>query len=174
MTPSDHKKFGIALLALGEAFDAPVTETRVDAYFAALSDIDWPSLEVAMQQALKALRWFPKPVELRELAIGVPADDAEHAWGLLLDEARRVGSYGTPNLPAVVMDAVRAVWGSWQRFCLIEVVGPEGIGNRKQFVSAYATYARKAVQGARALTHAESVAALASVRARMLPQGERL
>jgi hypothetical protein len=166
MNADDRSRFAKAMLLLGETFDTTVSELRAEAYFHALADIDWPRMELAVREAIASLKFFPKPVELRELAVGRVEDDAEEAWGMVISEARRTGSYGEPELPEAVQRTIRSVFGDWRAFCSCEVRGPEGIGWRKQFVQAYEVYARREQQQLRALSHGESVQALQMIRDR--------
>lgn len=173
MTEHDRPNFARGLLWLGEAFNEAVSEIRCAAYFDALRDLSWAQLSPAVRQAVAVLRFFPKPIDLRELAMGRVEDDADVAWGLVVAEARRTGAYAVPQLPEPLLLTIRAVFGDWPSFCACEIRGPEGIGWRKQFLQTFGIYARRERDAARALTHGESVDALRRLQAHRIAERDR-
>jgi multidrug efflux pump subunit AcrA (membrane-fusion protein) len=68
MTETDHERFVELLTLLATTFDAPMGSTRLEGYWRALEDMPLDALELAVDQALRTLRFFPKPAELREPA----------------------------------------------------------------------------------------------------------
>jgi hypothetical protein len=138
MTAEDRVAFAEAMYLLGETFNEPVSDIRTEAYFDALCDRTLADVNIAVRAALRSCKFFPKPVELRELIDGSTADNAEVSWGAVLREVRRVGYYGVPNIDARQMRAVRELWGSWQRLCeTLPGEGPELLGWAKQFKAVY-------------------------------------
>lgn len=135
MTQEDARTFAKGMLLLGETFNEPVSEMRIDAYFEALSDLPIETVSQAVRLALKACRFFPRPVELREMVEGTAAGNADAAWGEVLTEVRRVGYVGVPRFTdARTERAVRETWGGWQQLCqTLPGEGPELIGWAKQF-----------------------------------------
>lgn len=143
MTELDRVPFAEGMLVLSETFNEPVSELRTEGYFEALRDHDINEVNRAIRQAMRACKFFPKPVELRELIDGTTADAAEAAWGTVLREIRRVGYIGTPNLEPRTFKAVCELWGSWQRLCTtLPAEGPELVGWIKQFKATYASVER--------------------------------
>jgi len=139
MTTDDRPALSQALLVLSETFNEPVSETRAEAYFVALSDLPIEAVVLATRTALRACRFFPKPIELRELALGSREDRADLAWGDVIQAVKRVGSWRHPLFddPAV-LPAIEAVWGSWVSLCeTLPNDGPELVGWIKQFKRAY-------------------------------------
>ncbi len=68
-----EKRRRIELIALlGDVFGEDLGELRIAAYLEATSSLSLPRLEFAVREAVKTLKFFPKPVELRELAIRMP------------------------------------------------------------------------------------------------------
>jgi len=139
MTNIDALAFGKLMHALGQTFNEPVSEVRVEAYFDALRDLSIETVRQAVRQAIGSCRFFPRPVELRDLVLGTAADNADAAWGEVLREIRRVGYVGTPTFSDARVDrAVKETWGGWSRLCqTLPAEGPELIGWMKQFKSTY-------------------------------------
>lgn len=146
MTNQDRPAFLRGLLVLGEAFNEPVSDLRIEAYFDALSDLPVMNVLSAMRSAIKAESFFPKPVQIRNLALGSTSDRAELGWAELTSAVRRFGSWTFPIFDDPnVMETIKALWGSWQRLCeTLPAEGPELIGWRKSFLQAYGTHERRA------------------------------
>lgn len=145
MTDADRVQFGTDFFILCETFGEPTSELRTEGYFTALSDFDLPHVKGAMNHAIRLCRFFPKPVELRELIAGRAEDAAEAAWAAVLGEVRRVGYIGTPALEERALRAVNELWGSWRRMCeTLPAEGPELVGWIKQFKATYGSVERTA------------------------------
>ena len=145
MNGQDRAAFAKAMVVLGETFNEPVSDGRIEAYFDALSDLDIEAVLVAVRVSLRTETFFPKPINLRNLVLGSASDRAELGWAELMDGVRRVGYTGYPtfNDPAV-MDTVKALWGTWGRLCeTLPAEGPELIGWRKSFLAAYGATERR-------------------------------
>jgi hypothetical protein len=143
MTDMDRVDFAEAMLILCETFGEPISDLRTEGYFSALSDLPLPSVRAGMNQAMRGCKFFPRPVELRELIEGRAEDAAEAAWGAVLKEIRRVGYIGVPELEPRVLRAVNELWGGWRRLCeTLPAEGPELVGWIKQFKATYASVAR--------------------------------
>lgn len=150
MTPDDRPRLARILAVLGETFNEPVSDLRAEGYLMGLNDLTIGQVEQGARRALKTSRFFPRPAELRELAVGSADDSAELAWLELLAEVRRVGSYGVPTLSPTVGSAMRAVWGTWAQLCAtLPGDGVELLGWAKRFKAAYGS-----------LTHPSRVPAL--------------
>lgn len=143
MTDVDRVVFAEAMMILGETFNEPVSEVRIESYFSALSDLPMPALGLAVRSAVRTLKWFPKPVELREMVLGAAGDNADAAWAEVMTQIRRVGYIGTPTFTDPNTGrAVDEIWGSWRRLCeTLPAEGPELIGWIKQFKATYASQA---------------------------------
>lgn len=139
MREFDRTLFAEAMHVLGETFNEPISDIRIEGYFDALQDFSIEQVNVAVRLALRDCRFFPKPVELREMIAGAPGANADAAWGELIREVRRVGYTGTPTFSDDrAMLALRETWGSWQRLCeTLPGEGPELIGWAKQFKAAF-------------------------------------
>lgn len=117
MTNTDAARFAQCLAVLSETFNESISDLRAEAYFLALSDLDIEDIEGAVKDAIRTLRFFPKPVELRDLILGSAQQNAEEAWHTLKYEVRRVGYIGKPKLDAVSQYAVDAAMGGWRYVC---------------------------------------------------------
>lgn len=145
MIVDDRVAFAEGMFMLGETFNEPISDVKVEAYFQALLNYDIGEVTIAIQGALRNCKFFPRPVELRELIDGSTEDAAEQAWGLVLGEVRRVGYIGTPRLDARTLRAVNELWGGWRRLCeTLPGEGPELVGWIKQFKATYASVERAA------------------------------
>ena len=173
MTEADRPTFAEAMHVLGETFNEPVSTIRAEAYFDALSDLEWWQVERAVRTSLKTATFFPKPVELRALVEGTTEEKADTAWGEVIQQVRAVGYMGRPRFSDPgTFTAIQALWGGWQQLCeTLPNEGPELVGWVKQFKATFQT-----------LTHREtrqqlgsgftSVGDLASgTRRRMFPKG---
>lgn len=145
MTAQDRPMFVRGLMVLGEAFNEPLSELRIEAYFDALSDLPAQDVLSAMRSAIKAESFFPKPVQIRNIAQGSTSDRAELGWAELTSAVRRFGSWTFPIFDDPnVMPTINALWGSWQRLCeTLPAEGPELIGWRKSFLQAYGAHERR-------------------------------
>lgn len=150
MTEADRPAFARALFVLGETFNESISDLRAEGYFDALRDFELEQATAAMREALRTCKFFPKPVELREMVDGDADTNADQGWAEVIREVRRVGYTGVPRFnDQAALAAVRDVWGSWSRLCeTLPGEGPELVGWVKQFKSAYRS------QGVRARTDA--------------------
>jgi len=148
-TNAQLQQFGVMLLAMGEAYEAPVSEARVEILCRALEDLPFAAVTEAANTHIRTSKFFPKASELRELVEGNTDDQAELAWQWLQREIRRVGYVGRPTWPdEVTQRAAEGLFGGWVALCeRLPGEGPELLGFRKQFVALYGATARKAQQG---------------------------
>jgi len=93
MEEKDKENFAKMLLGLGELFDKEISEALVSIYWEALKPYSWQAVKNAFNKAALACKFFPKPVEILEFIQGSKTEQAEEAWGLLLDAIRQHGPY---------------------------------------------------------------------------------
>jgi hypothetical protein len=150
MTETDRPAFARALFVLGETFNEPISDLRAEGYFDAMRDFSLEAANAAIRVALRTCKFFPRPVELREMVEGDADTNADQGWAEVIREVRRVGYIGVPVFTdPTALATVRDVWGSWARLCeTLPGEGPELVGWMKQFKSAYRS------QGVRARTDA--------------------
>jgi hypothetical protein len=177
MTRQDYARFSAALTALSEFFDKPVTATMADLYFRAASGLSIDDFEKAAALALDRCKFFPRPVELRELLEGSTDEKGARAWTTFFEAVRR-------NRPGLLSDieqeTVRLTFGSFQQARNILPsgegdTGPMLLGLRKQFLANFASAKRQEAAGA--LTAGEARTALSGLvselKRRGLPAGNQ-
>lgn len=153
MTDADRSAFAAVLFALGDTFDAAISDTRMEIYFRALVDLPLEAVTNAAVLHMRHGKFFPRPVELREAVDGSLEDRAEVAWTQLLRLVRKVGSWGKPDWPDPVLErAAKELYGGWAMLCeRLPGEGPELLGAAKLFKSTYAAYARREAREALSL-----------------------
>lgn len=118
-----------------------IREGTVEVYMETLKDIDPDLLKAAVLAHIAKSPWFPSVSELRDNAAGLlekasGEPDAFTAWGEVVNEISRVGSYGKPVFSCErITETVRGI-GGWLTLCMSENV----IADRARFVEAYNTY----------------------------------
>ncbi len=98
----------------------------------------------ALKQATTTYKFFPKPVELRQLAgERTPEDRAARAWEFVVRAVALVGVYKSPDFSDPLTNATIATLGGWVYLCDLK---PEEFSKwfRKDFL---ATYQRKMRSG---------------------------
>jgi len=146
MTTDDAPRFASDLGALGEALDTPLSESRITLYFRALEDFPLDAVEAAIGTAIRACRYFPKPVELRELIAGSPADRPGLAWTRVLAAIRHHGGNVSVDFGDLVAHyVIEHVMGGWEKLALLPADPQEQRFTEAQFVKAYALHSRKLV-----------------------------
>jgi hypothetical protein len=145
MTNQDGVRFIELLTALAETFDETLSDLRAEIYFRTLVDLELAQVEQAIVRAARTLTFFPKPAELRALVEGTPEDRAEMAWMQLLQQVRRVGSWGTPAFTdPIIARAIGDLFGGWKALCeRLPGDGPELLGWAKQFKTVYSVYEKR-------------------------------
>ena len=144
MTPADRPDFAKMLIVLASVFDCEIDTTRQEAYFSALSDLEWDDVRQAGAVLMRTARFFPKPAEFRETITGTDQGRAELAWTELQRQVSVVGYTGTPHLSAATDRAMRQTFGSWRRCCdVLQREGPGFAVQGRDFKAAYvAAYQR--------------------------------
>jgi len=137
MTAQDVQPFIEKLTVVGELFDAKLSEAKLTLYFDALQDLPlWVVLD-GLDAAVRQCRFMPKPVEIRQLAVGTPEDEAEAAWVNFKDMMRTVGAYRTPRFDAVVALAIADTFGTWPAACAADLSPEMWASKRKEFLRAF-------------------------------------
>lgn len=149
MTENDRTAFAKLLYVLGETFDTPVSDIRAETYFDALHDLPLAALQASARVYVRTAKFFPKPVELRQLIESSLDDQAGLAWQFLHREIRRVGYLGTTTWPdeATRRAALSLYDGTWRTLCENlpngkEDTNPAFLGFQKRFMAAYTTAAQ--------------------------------
>ena len=150
MDDSNKKEFAVLFYGTGELYDKPVTKNLLQLYFDALKNYSIEQVkEGVSKHALdpKHGTFFPKPADIvRHLQTGEISteDKALLAWGQVMREIRRVGSYGTLKLDDKQAIAAVKSLGSWQQLC--NSTEQEMTWKKKEFISVYETYDKTPVE----------------------------
>ncbi len=129
------KALGV-LAAAYPRFELPDATIRI--YQRLLGDLDFDTLKAATLQCATVCTFFPTVAEIRAAAVelqvmaeGVPSDI--EAWGMVVQEIQRVGSYRTPTFSHPLVDDVVTQLG-WRNLCLSD----NATADRARFMDAYA------------------------------------
>lgn len=143
-TTEDEKQFVTLTKALGETFGVTLSSAQFMGYSMGLEGIAIEDVERAVGQAIRTLKFMPKPAELREMAGELtPATRAVMAWGVVKRAVHSVGAYGSPDFDDLVVNATIRNLGGWVDFCGRDAATFETF-TRKDFERVYAQLADKA------------------------------
>ena len=172
MTTADFKSFTMEFTLLAEVFSEALSATRIHAYFIALEDLPLEQLVTAMRTAQGHLRFFPKPVELRELVHGSPDERAEMAWTRVRQAFMHgLGGYRPIDFGEPILHATVDAMGGWARFFYLGFRGVEEVEivtTRKEFLVVYRSYLMRRTPGA------STPVALCADRDPVFPESQRL
>lgn len=176
MTELDRGDFATLMLGIGETYGEPVSDARMEIYFAALEDLDLCAIRAAANIHVRLQKFFPRPAELREAVTGSAEDRADLAWPTVARIVRAFGYYNPPPDDAWHDEATRRaaleLFGGWQALCSsLPAEGPEMLGVAKLFKATYRAYANEAQRGGRELTAGEARAALSNVKVNLQKRG---
>lgn len=139
MTDDNKLEFGVAMGALGFALGQTVEKPMLDAYWHFLRDLPIEDFKRAVSEAGRTLRFFPKPVELRELAGAGIRANALIAWDAVRAAMRRYGYTRGVDFGPLVNAVVRNM-GGWKR--LDETATADlDVWGKKEFERVYALLA---------------------------------
>lgn len=148
MDASDSGEFTQRLVGLGEVFDADLSPVKQALYFEALRDLPLEAVVVALNQAARACKFFPKPAELRDFVGDCVEDDAARSWASLQRQARAVGAYRTWECDTVFALSVCDTFGSWPAYCAAELSPEMWASKRKEFLGNYQRHTKRAARRA--------------------------
>lgn len=142
MNKGEFNEFTKRLFVVAEVYSKELNTGVIKIYFEALKDIPLAQASLALSNSIKTLKWFPKPSELRELAIPQERLSADTAWVEVSELIRdfcgtdRKPSFSSP----LIEQAVRAVGG----LDYIWMAGIEQQGYiRHSFIKAYDGYVQR-------------------------------
>lgn len=145
-----------------------ISEGTVAIYIRLLADIPASDLQTIVDQCLAECKFLPTVAELRErhrsLTVNYNQLTAAEAWGLVLSEIRRIGSYGSPQFTDGKTSQVVKMMG-WRELCASEQPGVD----RAQFMRMYEQLAGRDDQEQRLLPQSR---ALIAERRGLLPAGQ--
>jgi hypothetical protein len=143
----DIEDFAGLMALLAEVFGKDLTPQLVEIYFRALADFPIERIAAAIDEAVRRLKFFPKPTELIELIEGSPDDQAEQAWAQFWLALNRGGTHRSLNCEDVILaETIRRQYGSWADAWNIPRPedNPPGFQiHHRNFVSTYRDLARR-------------------------------
>lgn len=152
MTTDDFDAFSAQIVVLGELFEKSLSASQQLLYFEAVRDLELDVVSRAITEAARECKFFPKPVELRTLAVGDDAEHAEFAWRTYKDLAARIGGYQSPTFEdGALADALVAVFGSWEEACWADLSPEMWVAKRREFDRVYRILRQRGVTGPKAL-----------------------
>lgn len=136
---SSPERIAKALATLAVILGEDVSDQRLEAYLAVLSDLDGGAVENAIAKLSKTARFFPKPAEIRELIEDSANERAERAWVLLVEAAHKSGDRSAFFADMVLAQAMLDTFGTWiVAYESLIRLSPEMMASkRKEFVAAY-------------------------------------
>lgn len=152
MQKSDLTDFTKIILTLAEVFAEPMSDPRMQAYFAALEDLTIEQVERAVNHLMRSAKFFPKPAEIRELIEGSIDDRAAAAWSRLVQAIEKGGPYASLHVDDLALaDAILRTFGGWIEACnRLPVPGDPMYANlQKQFAAYYRAASRHGVDAPR-------------------------
>ena len=157
MTDAEREAVVGALTVAAEIFGEAMTAARMEGYVAALDDLAGAQVIAAIAGLTRTSRYFPRPADIRDAAIGSVDDRAELAWRRVLAALEQVGTnasvdFGDPILHAAVVDL-----GGWADAWQWQRLDDRALGFvRTDFVRLYRIHARHGGAGARILQGVEA------------------
>lgn len=145
MTNEDRERFIDSLMVLAELYERKLSDGVMELYFRALSDLPVEQACRACEIAAISIKFFPKPVELREIILSSPDDRALLAWQALQVAYKRVGYWDSIYIyDAHTAHAMKRVFGGWVQFGeACKSLSDEMLqAKRKEFLSTF-----RALQG---------------------------
>lgn len=153
MDTGDNSLFRQRLIGLAEVFDVKLSPQRVALYFEALRDLPLEAVVQALNAAVRTLKWFPKPADIRALALGDVEDRAESAWMVFRQAMKVAGAYASLSIQdAALGECILALFGSWPAACAQELSPEMWAAKRKEFGRVYRVCTQRQLQGGRYLT----------------------
>jgi hypothetical protein len=147
----DQRKIA-AVYGLGSVCGTSVNENALKIWLMALEDFSAEQVEKGIALAIKTEEYSKMPVpakiirKIRE-ACGIPSPldqqkakeaQAEAEWAQVLDQVRRVGSYGNPKFHPTTQRVLRAM-GGWSALCE-SMTSANRDFKRRDFISMWQTY----------------------------------
>lgn len=150
--PTGEQRKVAAVYGLASVCGTSINENAIKIWLMALEDFSAEQVEKGIALAIKTEEYSKMPVpakiirKIRE-ACGIPSPldrqkakeaQAEAEWGQVLDQVRRVGSYGNPKFHPTTQRVLRAM-GGWSALCE-SMTSANRDFKRRDFVSMWQTY----------------------------------
>ena len=136
---TDYQNFLKLLTALGELFDKKLSDTLYELYWEALKDLPFEDFSRAANILGRSSKFFPKPVEFRELLMPDISAQAALAYRKVEEAFIKAGIYKAVIFDDPVIHAVMDNLGGWIHYC--NLPEDEVKWYRKEFEKHYANFA---------------------------------
>ncbi len=136
----DDKAFAVEMAATASTFGSELSEGKIDTYWEALKDLPIEVVCAGLREARRSLRFFPKPVEIRELAVGADEDRAAIVWAHAMKLARRASVGQRVDLGDAAAHTAIEMLGGWRRVWVLgrpDVPEIEVENVKREFVRFY-------------------------------------
>ena len=144
MNDSDKVEFATLMTSTGEMYNKEISTDLMKLYFNILSKYSIDEAKSGFSDHIldsKHGTFFPKPADIaRHIDSNQPSteDKAEIAWGVIVGEISRIGSYDNLEMEdKQALATVRAL-GGWKNLC--SKTNEQLVWLKKEFVSTYVTY----------------------------------
>jgi hypothetical protein len=142
---TDKSRFKIILLGLAELYGKEPSDTTLDLYYNALSDLEYEDILRVANILARTSKFFPKPVEFREHIV----PDLDTEVSLALDKVEKAfygaGVYQTVIFDDPVIHKVIESLGGWVAYC--EQPEKDVTWWKKDFAKLYKQYAPRIKTG---------------------------
>ena len=150
--PTGEQRKVAAVYGLASVCGTSINENAIKIWLMALEDFSAEQVEKGIALAIKTEEYSKMPVpakiirKIRE-ACGIPSPldrqkakeaQAEAEWAQVLDQVRRVGSYGNPKFHPTTQRVLRAM-GGWSALCE-SMTSANRDFKRHDFISMWQTY----------------------------------
>lgn len=145
--PTDEQRKMIAVTAMAEMFNRPISQAAVKMFVSALKDIPAADVERAATAAIQTCEFMPVPSKIIELsgAGGTPVGDrAILAWMAVERAVASIGAYRTVDFDDKIINAAIRSLGGWAALCARSGVEFDKWA-KKDFASAYEALVRSGV-----------------------------
>ncbi len=137
MTDADRTAFVECMQSLCSAFRVEADKPLLRAYWRALSDLDAEAIVTACDEALRQMRFMPRPAELRAFVNGATAEDMSLlTWPIVMRAIAAVGPYHAPAFDDARIAAAVDMIGGWVHLCELSAEELERF-YRGRFLEAY-------------------------------------
>ena len=150
--PTESQRKVAAVYGLASVCGTSVNENALKIWLMALEDFSAEQVEKGVALAIKTEEYSKMPVpakiirKIRE-ACGIPSPldrekakqaQAEAEWAQVLDQVKRVGSYGSPSFHPTTERVLRAM-GGWSSLCETMTSANRDF-KRRDFIAMWQTY----------------------------------
>lgn len=148
MRNENRTAFACDLALCAEVFAESLSDTRIEAYFVALADLDLDTVRHAIRHLIGTARYFPRPAEIREAIEGSPGEQALAAWTRVEAAAQAIGGYASVDFGDPVLHATVAQLGGWPEVAAWGSLDFRGYGfKRAEFLATYGLFRRRGTIG---------------------------